>query len=90
MAQVADLLGEAAKSPVAFVNETLAEAYGSRAHFDAPAFEIKGWVTSYSAIAVGELAIVSDAVERIAGHPPLSLRALPPGTSLTARSPTRV
>ena len=75
MAEVADLLGEAAGSAVGFVDETLAEAYGSRAHFDVPAFEIEGWVTSYRAIAVGELAITSDVVERIAGHPPMSLRA---------------
>ena len=75
MAEVAGLLGEAAGSPVAFVDETLAEAYGSRAHFDVPAFEIEGWVTSYRAIAAGELAIASDAVERITGHPPTSLRA---------------
>lgn len=75
MAEVVDLLGEAAGSAVGFVDETLAEAYGSRAHFDVPAFEIEGWVTSYRAIAVGELAITSDVVERIAGHPPMSLRA---------------
>lgn len=75
MAEVAALLSEAAKSPVAFVNETLAEAYASRAHFDVPAVEIEGWVTSYSAIAAGELAVVSSAVERIAGHPAMSLRA---------------
>ena len=75
MAEVAELLGEAAGAPVAFVDETLAEAYASRAGFDVPAFEIEGWVTSYSAIAAGELAIVSDAVERITDRPPVSLRA---------------
>ena len=75
MAEVAEFLGEAVGSPVAFVDETLAEAYESRAGFDVPAYELEGWVTSYSAIAAGELAIVSGAVERIAGHPPMSLRA---------------
>lgn len=75
MAEVADLLGAAAGSPVAFVDETLDEAYESRAGFDVPAYEIEGWVTSYSAIAAGELAVASDAVERITGHPPVSLRA---------------
>ena len=75
MAEVADLLGEAAGTPVTFVDETLAEAYGSRAGFDVPALEIEGWVTSYGAIAAGELAIASDAVERITGRPPVSLRA---------------
>jgi uncharacterized protein YbjT (DUF2867 family) len=75
MAEVADLLGEATGAPVAFVNETLPEAYASRAHLDAPAFVIEGLVTSFSAIAAGELAIVTDAVQRIAGHPPMPLRA---------------
>ena len=75
MAEVAALLGEAAGAPVRFVDETLAEAYASRAGFDAPAFEIEGWITSYRAIAAGELAIASDAVDRITGRPPVSLRA---------------
>lgn len=75
MGEVADLLGEATGSRVAFVNETVAEAYASRAHFDVPGFEIEAWVTSYRAIAVGELAITSDTVESSAGHPPMSLRA---------------
>ncbi len=75
MAEVAALLSEAAGAPVAFVNETMDEAYASRAHHEATAFEVAGWVTSYSAIAAGELAVVSDVVERIAGHEPTSLRA---------------
>jgi hypothetical protein len=33
-------------------------------------------VTSYLAIAEGELAILSDTVERLAGHPPTTLRQL--------------
>ena len=84
MGEVADLLGEAAGSSVAFVNETLVEAYASRARFDVPGFEIEGWVTSYRAIAVGELAIASDAVESIAGRPPMSLRACLQAPNLTS------
>ena len=74
MADVAAHLSEASGQPVQFVNETLEEAYASRAHYGAPQFEVEGWVTSYQAIGLGELAVVSDAVERIAGHPPVSLR----------------
>ena len=74
MSDVARHLSEASGKPVAFVNETPAEAYASRAQYKAPAFEVEGWVTSYLAIAVGELAVVSDTVERIAGHPPTSLQ----------------
>jgi len=39
----------------------------------APAWEIEGWVTSYAAIATGEMAVVGDAVARLTGHPPQSL-----------------
>lgn len=76
-------LGEAAAElsrawgrPVTFENETLDEARASRAGSGAEAWEIEGWVTSYAAIAAGELDVVSDVVERIAGHAPISLPAL--------------
>ena len=56
--------------------ETLAQAYASRAASGAPAWEIDGWVSTYTAIAAGELGRVTDDVRRIAGHPPLSLPQL--------------
>ena len=74
MAEVAELLSETSGEPIRFVDETLEEAYASRAKFGAPDFEVEGWVTSYYAINVGEMAVVSDAVQRIAGHPPVSFR----------------
>jgi NAD(P)H dehydrogenase (quinone) len=54
-------------------NETLDEAYEARSHYGAPRWEIEGWVTSYTSIAAGELAAVSDAVQRLAGHPHITL-----------------
>ena len=39
----------------------------------APGGEIEGWVTSYLAIAAGELARVSDVVPRLTGHPARSV-----------------
>ena len=74
MADVAEQLSEAGGEPVRFVNETLEEAYASRARFDAPPFEVEGWVTSYYAINVGEMEVVSGTVQRLAGHPPISFR----------------
>ncbi|WP_433212056.1 SDR family oxidoreductase [Dactylosporangium sp. CS-047395] len=59
-----------------YVPETVDEAYASRAHYGAPAFEVAGWVTSYEAIANGELEEVTDHVERLTGHKPRSLREL--------------
>jgi NAD(P)H dehydrogenase (quinone) len=34
---------------------------------------VTGWVTSYAAIAAGELDVISDTVSRRAGHSPLGL-----------------
>lgn len=74
LAELADVLTEAAGRPVVYQPETVEEAYASRAGFGAPDFEVEGWVTSYLAVATGELAIRSDAVERLTGHPPVGLR----------------
>lgn len=66
----------AARLGVRYEPETVEEAYASRAHYGAPAFEVAGWVSSYEAIAAGELAAVSDDVQRLTGRPatPLSPR----------------
>ena len=58
---------------MSYVAETIEEARESRAPSGAPDWEIEGWVTTYAAIAVGELDVVSDSVARLAGHPPRSL-----------------
>lgn len=71
----AEVLTEVTGRRVAYVDETVEEAYASRAHFGAPAFEVEGWVTSYEAVAVGELDVVTDCVQRLAGHAPQELRA---------------
>jgi uncharacterized protein YbjT (DUF2867 family) len=72
MAEVAEELTRAAGRPVRYHAETLPEAYASRAHFGAPEWAVAGWVTSYAAIATGELDLVSPAVAELAGHPPMS------------------
>ena len=76
MSDIAGSLSEVTGENVQFVNETLDEAYASRAHYGAPHFEVEGWVTSYHAIALGEVEILSDTIQRVAGHPPRSLRAV--------------
>ncbi|GLW89834.1 SDR family oxidoreductase [Actinokineospora globicatena] len=68
-AEGARILSEVAGREVRYEEETEDEAYASRAHYDAPEFEVAGWVTSYTAIAAGELATVSDTVERVTGRP---------------------
>jgi uncharacterized protein YbjT (DUF2867 family) len=64
----------AAQLSARFENETLHEARASRAVFGAPDWEVEAWISSYVAIANGELEHVSDGVERLTGRPPKTLR----------------
>ncbi len=73
MAEAADVLSKALDRPVRYEAETLEQAYASRASYGAPQWEVDGWVTSYGAIAAGELDVVTDHVEQLTGHPPMSL-----------------
>ena len=73
MAEVAEQLTAFAGRPVTYHAETLEEAYASRAHYGAPDWEVAGWVTTYAAIANGDLEAVSGDVAAVAGHPPMSL-----------------
>jgi uncharacterized protein YbjT (DUF2867 family) len=72
MAEVAEQLAAATGRPIRYHPETIDEAYASRARFDAPQWAVTGWVTSYAAVATGELDLVSGGVAEIAGHPPVS------------------
>ncbi|WP_440709337.1 SDR family oxidoreductase [Herbiconiux sp. YIM B11900] len=61
-------------TPVTFHDESLDEAYASRAVYGAPDWQLDAWVSTYTAIAAGELARVTDDVRRLTGHAPRSLR----------------
>jgi NAD(P)H dehydrogenase (quinone) len=76
LGEAAAILTELTGTPVTFQNETVEEAYASRAKWNAPGWQNDAWVSTYTAIASGELAPVSGAVEAITGHRPLSLREL--------------
>jgi uncharacterized protein YbjT (DUF2867 family) len=58
---------------IAYRDETLEEARAARAAYDAPAWQVEAWISTYTAIAAGEADLVTDAVERLAGHPPRRL-----------------
>jgi len=73
MAEAAQRLSELAGRTVTYHPETLEEAYASRASYGAPDWEVDGWVTTYVAIANGELEAVSGDVAAVAGHPPMGL-----------------
>jgi len=65
---------EGARGPVRYHDETIDEAYVSRAIYDAPPWQLDAWVSTYTAIAAGELERVTSDVERLTGHPARSLR----------------
>jgi uncharacterized protein YbjT (DUF2867 family) len=73
MAEVAGLLSEVLDRPVRYEQETVEEAYASRAHYGAPDWEVDAWVSTYTAIAAGELGGVSDDVRAVTGRPALAL-----------------
>ena len=73
LAEAAEELSRAAGRPIRYQAETLDEAYASRASYGAPGWEVDGWVTTYVAIANGDLDQVSGDVAAVAGHPPVRL-----------------
>lgn len=74
--QVAAALTEATGRRIAYRPETLDEAYASRAGFGAPAWQVDAWVSTYTAIAAGELATVTTDIPELTGHPATSLADL--------------
>ena len=68
MAEAAAVLAEVTGRPAAYRQQTVEEAWATRRPSGHPDWEIEGWVTSYLAIAAGELSAVTDVVARLAGH----------------------
>jgi NAD(P)H dehydrogenase (quinone) len=73
MAAVAEQISQVSGRAARYQEESLEEAYASRAAYGQPRWVLDGWVTTYTAVARGELALVSDTVARVAGHPALTL-----------------
>jgi len=71
--RAAEILTAGTGRTVAFHNETLEEAYASRASYGAPPWQLDAWVSTYTAIRDGEVADVSDDVRRLTGRAPRSL-----------------
>jgi uncharacterized protein YbjT (DUF2867 family) len=69
MADAAAVLAEVTGLPAEYRDQTVEEAWATRRPSGHPDWEIEGWVTSYLAIAAGELATVTDVVPRLTGHP---------------------
>jgi uncharacterized protein YbjT (DUF2867 family) len=72
--EIAQVLAKETGRPVTFVDETVEQAYASRAAYGAPAWQVDAWVSTYTAVASGELAEVTTLVRDITGHAPRDLR----------------
>jgi uncharacterized protein YbjT (DUF2867 family) len=74
MSEAADILTEHLGREVRYHDETIEEAYASRRRWEAPDWQYDAWVSTYTAIAAGELDGVSGAVAALTGREPLGLR----------------
>lgn len=73
LADAARVITAVTGTPTRYHEETLEEAHASRAHYGAPDWEVTAWVSTYTAIAAGEMATVTDDVQRITGRPAITL-----------------
>lgn len=73
LTEIARILSAARGSRVSFHDESLPEAYESRAKWGAPGWQVDAWVSTYAAIAAGEMGPVSDDVEKVTGRRATSL-----------------
>ena len=74
MAEVADRAGAVLGRGLRFEDETVAQAYASRAAaYDVERWQLDAWVSTYTAIADGSCATITDDVRGGAGHPPRTL-----------------
>lgn len=74
--EIVETLSASTARPIRYVDESVEEARRSREHFEAPDWQVEGWITTYTAIANGRFAPVSDHVELLTGRRPVSLREL--------------
>jgi NAD(P)H dehydrogenase (quinone) len=69
MDDAARVLAAVTGRPAEYRPQTVEEAWATRRPSGHPDWEVEGWVTSYLAIAAGELATVTDVVPDVTGHP---------------------
>jgi uncharacterized protein YbjT (DUF2867 family) len=74
LAQAAGIITESTGRTVTYQPETVEEAYASRASYGAPPWQVDAWVSTYTAIAAGDMAGISPDVHGLTGEDPISLR----------------
>jgi len=73
MAQAAQVLSDGTGRTISYHPETVEEAYASRASYGAPQWQLDAWVSTYTAMAAGEMAGLSPDVHGLTGQDPISL-----------------
>lgn len=73
LGEVAQIITRVTGRQTRYVEETVEEAYASRAHYGVPDWQLDAWVSTYTAIASGELERTTTAVRDLTGAEPLSL-----------------
>ena len=73
LTQAAEEFSRATGIPTSYQPETIEEAKASRAKFNPTDWELEAWVSTYVAIATGEMSVVSHTVEALTGHAPQTL-----------------
>jgi NAD(P)H dehydrogenase (quinone) len=73
LTQAAEEFSRVTGVPASYQPETIEEAKTSRAKFNPTDWELEAWVSTYVAIATGEMSVVSHSVEALTGHAPQTL-----------------
>jgi NAD(P)H dehydrogenase (quinone) len=68
--EAAELMSRVSGKSIRFHNETMDEAYASRATYGASRWEVDGWVTTCAGVAANELCRASDDVRILTGREP--------------------
>jgi uncharacterized protein YbjT (DUF2867 family) len=76
LAQAAEVLTHATGRTVTYQHETVDEAFASRASYGAPDWQVEAWVSTYTAIAAGELSGATSDVHGLTGQDPMALEEL--------------
>jgi len=75
LVEAAARMSAASGRQIEFRDQTMDEAYASRAGYGAPDWQVEAWVSTYVAIANGDVAEVTDTVSRFTGRPATDLDA---------------
>ena len=73
LAEAVEILSATRGEDFSYVDETLEQARLSRARYGAPDWQIDAWISTYTAIASGQLDVVSDDVQEVLGRAPRAL-----------------